>query len=101
MIWVISLSLSLFSFFVLSFDILVILVFDLIELLHVLKEILAPFESDKQFGTLDETRLIVIFFGIPILFVIVSCEKTTVDVRQLTYLNVFIINVYKNRNRHE
>ena len=42
-----SLSFILLSLRVFSFDVLVIFVLDLVEFLHVLEEVLAPFESDQ------------------------------------------------------
>ena len=58
----ILLSLSLLSFGLFSLDVLVVLVLDLVELLHVLVEIFAPFEGDKQFSSLDKSGLALFSF---------------------------------------
>ena len=67
-----SLSFILFSLSVLSFDVLVILVLNLVELLHVLEEVFTPFERDEQLGSLNETRLIVIALCILVLLLVAS-----------------------------
>ena len=56
------LSLSLFSFSFLGLDVLVILFLDLVELFHVLIEIFASLESDKQFSSLDKSWLALLSF---------------------------------------
>ena len=53
-----SLSLGLLSFSVLGLNVLVILVLDLVEFLHVLPEILGSLQGDQQLGSLHQSWLI-------------------------------------------
>ena len=55
-----SFSFSLFSFGFFGLDVLVVLVFDLIEFLHILPEILVSLQSNQQFSSLHEPRLVLL-----------------------------------------